>query len=121
MGNGFLVDSYRWVTAGIVVGLYHLGMGWILGLGPRREFCSYAVAGYDRLCTFHHGAKKTRYVSNVEHGPCDNQFYTGSIRYVYQQGRPSSFSALVCGINNGLDILGSDGLDSICVAGHIRN
>ena len=49
------------------LGLRGIGLGWILGVGSRRECSLYAAYCGDRVLTFSHDSRKKRYDEGMEY------------------------------------------------------
>ena len=83
MGNNMLGDARDRFTTWVVVGLYHIRLGWLLGMGSSGKCRFYALDSNDSIHTFHYGSKKKRNVQNVEYGFNNSVFHYGATRYVY--------------------------------------
>ena len=89
---------------GVVVGLHHLGLGWVLVLGPGGKRGLHALVGPHGIYSFHHGAKTQRHVPDVEHRPDQRGLWVGAVRDVHEPGRLGAVGPLLWGFPVGLDI-----------------
>src|SRR5438445_327240 len=80
-----------------VVGVPRAGMGWLLGLGPRRERRLHAVAGDNCIPALVAGAGAARTAAGLELRPGHPRVPAGRVRHLHRAQRDRPFGAHVRG------------------------
>ena len=67
LDHGHVGISHLRHLSGSPLGLFRAGLGWLLGMGPRRERVADALARRHRLPAFGHDAGEARHAESLEH------------------------------------------------------
>ena len=98
MGIARLVLQHSRNRAWHVVGVRRARLGWILGVGPRRERVAAAVAREYRVPPFDHGAGEARHAPQMERHARRVRVSALDIRHVHHTQRRDLERSLICAV-----------------------